>query len=687
MDEEKTLKDLQYEVDQLVKENQRLKRCVRGVKVVGRALQEAKKEVKYLQRQVNEGLVPSSGTVHPSDDGGTVPCFMVPPKSDVSPTAENVLEKACQRETLVEHRVNEHQVADSQGLIGDVGKGAEKPRNEKQYMYVGEDEIETNPQLEPVQIEDTGKTWPITNQAGKDRTTPEGNDEKPAVEADQDVTDIDAVEELLKELPTITTSSASDKATPRDVMKWGEKSTTTITNAGDGFAVKTLVMQEKSSLQSQLKELKKVNLDWGRFCKEQTSRFVTQLAEKDKAILKLQKQIDEASMEATRRANQYDQMLLAAKTRIDKVEEQNKELQCQLDSQRNRAEKSDQLSRNLARQNKNMTDEIARLKEALERKHLQKPNIRQSPTLPVQLIKLQPHTSREADQKEVQSPQTEANPTAPQSHTQPPPIVESCSAFVPLPLSAPTDEVPAAGKISKHETGAPISPNKTTQPAGRKPANGTCASASVNWKGTNEIHDEAICQRSYTKEELKEQVELLRQQNQMFESDFKKENADKMRAMDKLQNLQRELGKSKGRLEGYGHRNKAYERDLQRPGVVKSSEPVRGPKEQMYKPPSEDRGVKPHKTNRKSKPVAKDSKEMTVVHVGGHTCTLAQPGAIIIQAEPEGQRLNINLLGVEEGKAGKKRRDMEPFMCPRCQRIFKGTDWESYEYHIVQCNI
>ncbi|XP_038061928.1 uncharacterized protein LOC119732475 [Patiria miniata] len=661
----KRIQELENEVKELrplVEENQRLQRCVRGVKVVGRALQEAKKEVKLLRGQVKEdkgcdatmqpdGISTDGNEGAIQDSSYIMPYIMVPPNNDVISNVENTPTVAYLEEPRKIHLLGEKHC--DQGADQDMGK------------------CESFHKQKPVEIKaDTGKTPEAKQTSESTIPSEDDNKAKTTAEAEQQTEDVAAVEDLFEEL-----YPPSVKTTLHDVAASGVmKSVGTITDGGDTFLAKSRALHGQSDLQMQIKELKKVNLDWGKSYKQQKSTWMAQLEDKDKKIMELQKELENARPDAERKASQYDQMLLTAKTRIDKTEEHNKELQSQLDVERNRNDKSDQLSRNLAKQNQNMAEEIMRLKEALERKLQQKVKQSHSPPVEQPVNPLQ-STSPETGKEGFPFPRAEANQKASQSPTPSPPAVTQGGAFAPLPLVAPADEVPAATR-SKHGPPTPYTPYLH----GDVPASAQ--------KGAMEKQDRGITDKSYSKEELKEQVELLRQQNKMFHSDFNKENTEKIQAMEKLHNLQRELDKDKGRLQGYGHQDQPRKPASKFDDVVKSSK-VKGPKQEVYKPPS-DR-VKPHKPHRKSeqKPAAKDN-EMTVVQMGGKTtCKLTQPTAVIIHTEPEGQRLQINLLelGGRKQKSGKKRHEMEPFICPRCQRLYKGNEWESYEHHVTLCNV
>ncbi|XP_033644257.1 uncharacterized protein LOC117303911 isoform X2 [Asterias rubens] len=421
--------------------------------------------------------------------------------------------------------------------------------------------------------------------------------------------------------------------------------------------------------------LKKANTEWKNHLKHKESDLIAELSKKDETIGGLQTELNDAVKEADIKANHYEQTLLTAKTRIELIEDENQRLKKAVSKEQQKNDKSEMFNRTLIKQNTSMTDEIVRLKQALEKKYHQHVHVNQSPSTETAATFVKQSigstesskTGRNHDSQQepntverktpVHLPTTAPMPLKTHMHrptTSPMPLKtpKHLPTTAPMPLKAPADE-------EKQDDCLTASQYQTVTEKNKQPQ-----------ENVSKVTD-----KSLSKQDMKEQVELLRHQNQMYESDFKKERADRQKARDEIQTLRHQISKQK----------------KQTKDQIKDDVKTKGPpKHGAYRPSDQKIEAEPsRRDHNKLKVKSSRTPHKDVVKPSHKATSKVSTGSqvIMLQPGPEGRWLQINLQAESDtvrGRSGVPARQ-DPYVCPRCQKMFTESEWDSFEHHVTLC--
>ncbi|XP_071808506.1 uncharacterized protein [Asterias amurensis] len=208
-------------------------------------------------------------------------------------------------------------------------------------------------------------------------------------------------------------------------------------------------------------------------------------------------------------------------------------------------------------------------------------------------------------------------------------------------------------RIGKEQSGNVQSANHTAQ------IDPTPSSSSIHVKGVNEM----------TESELKEELELLRQQTEVFQSDFFNERQDRQRVMGELDALQKELKRAKRQIQQqdtytkgeqrlYYQQNRPYSTSAPQPRYNQVSAPPRA----GYAIPTRRHDVPPGRLIAHGRGNYVFNTAGNDVYIDGIEEDGNQPESL--ESNPNGSQDNM-------------------LVCPRCERGF--DDDSSFHIHISEC--
>ncbi|XP_071808328.1 uncharacterized protein [Asterias amurensis] len=644
-------------------ENRRLRRCVGGVRVLGRALKDTKEEVHRLR-----GLL-ADKDLHPDDTDDKHATSTDKPQvtldDETLGDTEDDIEGAIEAEYVMTSPIDEDGGAgerdDAEGAIEEMELLGELSKLEG----VGQTEYYTTTLVNQSKLTQPLDRTPLERQVRnreseltKDNSN--GDISQTGFEANECKVDTVNTEDPETYMDALISPDTLGKVLPhKEIVSENCRSVATITNS---FASTYLQQQELSSLKIQVQELKKANTEWKNHLKQKESDVIAELSKKNETIGGLQTQLNDAVKEADIKANHYEQTLLTAKTRIELIEDENQRLKKAVSEERQKNDKSEMLNRTLSKQNLSMTEEIVRLKQALEKKYHQHVHVNQSPSTETAATFLKQSTGSTESSRTGRNHDSQQEPNIVERKTPmhlpstaPMPIKtpKNLPTTAPMPLKAPADEEKQDDCLTASQHQAVT--EKRKQPQENVPK---------------------VTDKSLSKQEIMEQVELLRHQNQMYESDFKKERADRQKARNEIQTLRHQISKQKKQT-----------KDQIKDDIKTTQGP---PKHGAYRPSDQKIEAEPSRRDHNKlkvkssrtpyKDVVKPSHKATSKVSTGSQVIMLQPG-------PEGRWLQINLHAESDtvrGRSGVPARQ-DPFVCPRCQKMFTESEWDSFEHHVTLC--
>ncbi|XP_033643816.1 TNFAIP3-interacting protein 1-like [Asterias rubens] len=217
-------------------------------------------------------------------------------------------------------------------------------------------------------------------------------------------------------------------------------------------------------------------------------------------------------------------------------------------------------------------------------------------------------------------------------------------------------------RIGKEQSGKLQSENHTAQIAPLP-----SSSSEVNKRRESPIHVKGV--NEMTEGELKEELELLRQQTEVFQSDFFNERQDRQRVMGELDALQKELRRAKKQIQQqdtyvqgeqrlYYQPNRPYSTSAPQPRYNQVSAPPRA----GYAIPTRRHDVPPGRLIAHGRGSYVYNTAGNDVYIDGIGEDGNQPESL--ESNPNGAQDNM-------------------LVCPRCERGF--DDDSSYHFHISEC--
>ncbi|XP_041485498.1 uncharacterized protein LOC121431818 [Lytechinus variegatus] len=278
--------------------------------------------------------------------------------------------------------------------------------------------------------------------------------------------------------------------------------------------------RESKKLRKQCKELQHVNLSWEKYSQKKSSRHEAEirkmnekLATSDDKAKKLEKRLEE-------KFRLYDQTLMQVKHSEERQKLVAAEYKKERDVVRMKYEE-------MKRQVKDQDEEIKRLNEVIARKGTAKVYLKPGALVVTQQAKI--------DDKYANPPRKRPEHTEKQGKATA--VDPAANAVEP-----PVNREKVKAKDSKPQKSKPVSPPLSPRdPPGYMKANNPM---------------------SLTREELKDQVVLYKEQMDIFRADFNQERRDREKAVGQVDSLKKELEKTKKKVREMQNQRMEKEHDL-----------------------------------------------------------------------------------------------------------------------------
>ncbi|XP_072038978.1 uncharacterized protein [Amphiura filiformis] len=535
------LLEQQEEIKGLKTEVKNLRRCIQGVHIIGRKLEKSQEELKRLKKTPLDDTIGQDEKTGCSDDDNdkTRVTEEIAKESD---DKNNVLSSSEDSSDEEEEDVSEEEEEEDSA---EEDSNTDEDANEFDGL---EDNVESDEE------EEEKSTTRVTKRKSKSRSKV-----KPVTKTSTKIqqlmsenSQLRAENSELQAAREAESANAFHYVTSTEANQLQAKADSNVNEKEEssvGMGTEVLEREkrckdleiENNELKATVKEIKKVNHKWDQFwtdkkgeydaikaelttklkeAGDEMSMLKAVIAQKDTeigilkeqhekekkehsvAIGKMERVLEGEADEKENIVKEKEDLLLTAKQRIDNAESENEELRREISEKQGKYEQAQKFARNLLKQKREMEAEIERLNGTLTEK------VEEQSLLKSMDPKIMTTTT------EIQLSVTEVN-----QQRSSPPLSPSCMLVMEEELFG---EVPEKKVQVRHQ---------------RKPV--------VDQHPAPELSEE---ERSLTKAQLKEKVELFREQTEAYESDFRRERRDREAVVGKLDSVKKELRETKAML-------------------------------------------------------------------------------------------------------------------------------------------